>query len=73
MRQGVQSVRVRSGKPCIGWKPVRRRAASEGSLSLSVRSASALRGYRGAAEEGDVAGTTDISRVSPNQYNRDGA
>ena len=52
MRQGVQSVRVRSGKPCIGWKPVRRRAASEGSLSLSVRSASALRGYRGAAEEG---------------------
>ena len=53
-RRGVRSGRVGVCKPVIGWNPVRSRAASKGSLSLTGRSALVLSGSRGSEEEGEI-------------------
>ena len=45
-----------------------------GSRDQTLRAAGGIwRSRMGGREKGDVAGTTDISRVSPNQYNRERA
>ena len=58
-RRGVRSGRVRGIQPGIGWRPIRRRAASEGSLSLmvvgSLNSKQIRRGIGGRGEH-DCAG-----------------